>query len=178
MKYFVSIGGRETEVEVDGERVTVGGRTVTATIERLPGAPLAVLTMDGRPVTLPLERAGRGRWTVSRHGERHEIEVVDERSRHIRSLAGTGSSAPAGGVLRAPMPGLVVRIQVALGDRVPAGAPVAVLEAMKMENQLRAPAAGVVRAVHVREGEAVEKGKGLIDLGPDTSGTEAESGPT
>jgi pyruvate carboxylase subunit B len=176
MKYFVSIGGRETEVDVDGDRVTIGGRTVTATLERMPGAPLVVITVDGRPVTIPLERAGRGRWTVSRHGERHEVEVVDERSRHIRSLAGAGSVAPSGGILRAPMPGLVVRIQVAAGERVTAGAPVIVLEAMKMENQLRAPAAGIVKAVHVREGEAVEKGKGLIDLGPDSS--EPGAGPT
>ena len=108
MKYFVSIGGRETGIEVEGDSVTVGGRTVTATLERLPGSPLVVLTMDGRPATIPLERAGRGRWTVSRHGERHEVEVVDERTRHIRSLAGTGAAAPSGGLIRAPMPGLVV----------------------------------------------------------------------
>ena len=167
MRYFVMIGGRAADVEIDGDRVTVAGRTVTASLERLPGTPLAVVTMDGRPATLPLERVGRGRWVVSVSGERHEIEVVDERTRHIRSLAGAGGVAPAGGLLKAPMPGLVVRIQVEVGQRVAAGTPVAVLEAMKMENQLKSPAAGVVRAVLVRPGEAVEKGKGLIDIGPE-----------
>ena len=171
MKYFVMVGGRETEVEIDGDRVTVGRRTVTASLEPVPGTPLSVVTIDGRPTTLPLERQGRGRWVVSVHGERHEVDVVDERTRHIRSLAGTGASAPAGGLIKAPMPGLVVRIQVEVGQRVGAGSPVAVLEAMKMENQLKAPAAGVVRAVLVRPGEAVEKGKGLIDIGPEAGET-------
>jgi biotin carboxyl carrier protein len=178
MRYFVTVGGRESAVEVDGDRVTVAGRTVTASLERLPGTPLAVVTMDGRPSTLPLERQGRGRWIVAVHGERHEIEVVDERTRHIRSLAGTGAAAPAGGVIRAPMPGLVVRIQVEVGQRVASGAPVAVLEAMKMENQLKASAAGVVRAILVRAGEAVEKGKGLIDIGPDPDAEAGGSPPT
>ncbi|HEU4828735.1 MAG TPA: biotin/lipoyl-containing protein [Gemmatimonadales bacterium] len=170
MKYFVAVGGKEVEVEVDGDQVTIGGRTVTASLDPLPGTPLAVVTMDGRPSTLPLERLGRGRWIVSVHGERHEIEVVDERTRHIRSLAGSGATAPSGGVIRAPMPGLVVRIQVEVGQRVAAGTPVAVLEAMKMENQLKAPAPGVVRAIHVRPGDAVEKGKSLIDVGAEPEG--------
>ena len=174
MKYFVSVAGQETEVEVDGDRVTVGGRSMSAALEPLPGTPLIVLTLDGRPATLPLERQGRGRWVVSVHGERHELEVVDERTRHIRSLAGPGTTVAAGGVIRAPMPGLVVRLQVEVGQRVAAGTPVAILEAMKMENQLKAPAAGVVRAIHVRPGDAVEKGKGLIDVGPET----AEPTPT
>jgi pyruvate carboxylase subunit B len=173
MKYFVSVGGRETEVEVDGERITVGSRTMAATLEQLPGTPLVVLTLDGRPATLPLERAARGRWVVSVHGERHDIEVVDERTRHIRSLAGTGPAAAAGGIIKAPMPGLVVRVQVEPGQRVAAGTPVLVLEAMKMENQLKALAAGVVRAIHVRPGDAVEKGKGLIDIGPESGETPA-----
>ena len=168
MKYFVSVAGKETEVEVDGDRVTVGGRTMTTSLESLPGTPLVVLALDGRPATLPLERTSRGRWVVSVHGERHDVEVVDERTRHIRSLAGTGAVATAGGIIKAPMPGLVVRVQVEVGERVVAGTPVAVLEAMKMENQLKAPAAGTIRAIHVRPGDAVEKGKGLIDIGPDT----------
>lgn len=178
MKYFVTVGGRETVVDVDGDRVTVAGRTVTASLEPLPGTPLAVVTMDGRPSTLPLEREGRGRWIVAVHGERHEIEVVDERTRHIRSLAGTAVAAPAGGVIRAPMPGLVVRIQVEVGQRVASGAPVAVLEAMKMENQLKAPSAGVVRSILVRPGEAVEKGRGLIDIRPDAEAEAIGAPPT
>ncbi|NUQ12414.1 MAG: acetyl-CoA carboxylase biotin carboxyl carrier protein subunit, partial [Gemmatimonadaceae bacterium] len=66
--------------------------------------------------------------------------------------------------LVAPMPGLVVRIAVQEGDRVQAGTPLVVMEAMKMENELKAPVDGVVGPVRVRPGEAVEKGAVLVEL--------------
>ena len=62
------------------------------------------------------------------------------------------------------MPGLVVRVQVEAGQSVAAGAGVVVLEAMKMENELRAATAGTVRTVRVRAGEAVEKGQVLVEF--------------
>jgi pyruvate carboxylase subunit B len=62
------------------------------------------------------------------------------------------------------MPGLVVRIQVEAGDDVPAGAPVVVLEAMKMENQLKAAGPGRVAVVRVQPGQAVEKGQVLLEF--------------
>jgi biotin carboxyl carrier protein len=62
------------------------------------------------------------------------------------------------------MPGLVVRVQVEPGQQVAAGAPLVVLEAMKMENQLKAPAAGMIAEVRVVAGAAVEKGQVLVTL--------------
>jgi biotin carboxyl carrier protein len=64
------------------------------------------------------------------------------------------------------MPGLVVRIQTEPGQHVQAGTPLIVLEAMKMENELKAAAAGVVKLVRVAAGEAVEKGQILVELEP------------
>jgi pyruvate carboxylase subunit B len=64
------------------------------------------------------------------------------------------------------MPGLVVRVKVAEGQRVEAGAGLIVVEAMKMENELRAAAAGVVRRIHVSAGDAVEKGARLLEIEP------------
>ncbi|MBM3885848.1 MAG: acetyl-CoA carboxylase biotin carboxyl carrier protein subunit [Gemmatimonadetes bacterium] len=66
--------------------------------------------------------------------------------------------------LVAPMPGLIVRVHVRPGDVVAAGQPLVVMEAMKMENELRATAAGVVRSVAVLPGAAVEKGTVLVAL--------------
>jgi pyruvate carboxylase subunit B len=69
------------------------------------------------------------------------------------------------------MPGLVVRIEVAAGQRVDAGAGLVVVEAMKMENELRAPRAGVVAAVHVTAGQTVDKGAPLVTVeSPEPSG--------
>jgi biotin carboxyl carrier protein len=164
VKYVVTILGQTIEVEVDGEHVTVGGRTLTAGLGSVPGAPVRQLLLDGRAEALGVEAAGAGQWAITRRGERTEIEVIDERTRHIRSLTGTGDRPRGPAALKAPMPGLVVRVQVEAGQSVAAGAGVVVLEAMKMENELRAATAGIVRTVRVRAGEAVEKGQVLVEF--------------
>ncbi|MEP6473595.1 MAG: biotin/lipoyl-containing protein [Gemmatimonadota bacterium] len=163
MKYFVTVDGREVEIEVDGGRVRVDGREFQAHLSAVIGTPLRHLLMDNRSMTLAIE-GSRGRWQVAYHGDRREIEVLDERARHIRSLTGQAGKARGAGALKAPMPGLVVRIAVADGQKVEAGAGLVVLEAMKMENELRAAAAGTVRAVKVTPGQAVEKGQVLIEF--------------
>jgi biotin carboxyl carrier protein len=164
MKYVVLLNGQTIEVEVDGDRVTVDGKTHSATLGLIPGTPLRQLLIDGRPLTLSVEPIGRGRWALTPKGERWEMEVLDERTRHIRSLAVGGESRRAPGVLKAPMPGLVVRVQVEPGQKVEAGTALVVLEAMKMENELKAPGPALVKAVRVSAGEAVEKGQVLLEL--------------
>ncbi len=164
MKYIVTVLGRAIEVEVDGEQVTVAGQAHVATLSRVPGTPVRQLLLDGRSEALAVEPGAGGWWTITRRGERCEVEVVDERTRHIRSLAGGNERARGPVPLKAPMPGLVVRVQVEAGQAVAAGAGVIVLEAMKMENELRAAGQGVVRAVRVRPGEAVEKGQVLVEF--------------
>jgi biotin carboxyl carrier protein len=164
MKYLVSVSGREIEVEVDGDRVTVAGAARTATLRTIAGTSTRQLLVEGRPTVLTLRSAGHGQWTLGLGGDRWEAEVVDERTRYIRSLTAGADAARGPATLRAPMPGLVVRVLVETGQEVAGGAGVVVLEAMKMENELKAPAAGVVGAVRVRPGEPVEKGQVLVEL--------------
>ena len=164
MKYIVTLLDREVEVEVDGDRVSVDGRTYTATLGSVPGTPVRQLLLDGHSEAIALEGGSAGRWVLTRRGERVELEVVDERTRHIRTLTGGGDRARGPAALKAPMPGLVVRVQVETGQSVGAGTGVVVLEAMKMENELRTSAPGVVAAVRVRAGEAVEKGQVLVEF--------------
>ena len=95
---------------------------------------------------------------------RREVEVVDERARHIRSLASARGRAARSGTVKAPMPGLVVRVQVEPGQTVGPGGGLLLLEAMKMENELRAPSGGRVRAILVEAGQAVEKGQVLVEF--------------
>src|SRR5205823_1404947 len=128
---------RALEVEVDGDRVLVGGEAIDAQLAPLPGTPLYHLLLGGESWTVaaqPLE--GDGRWAMGVVGERVEVAVQDERARAMEALTGTvpGGAGPV--VVRAPMPGLVVRVEVADGQRVDAGAGLVVVEAMKMENEL------------------------------------------
>ena len=97
-------------------------------------------------------------------GERFEVEVQDDRSKQIEELTGRGRKEAVGGVLRAPMPGLVVRVEVNEGQAVEVGDGLVVVEAMKMENELRAKHKGVVERVHVKAGDRVEKGAELVTL--------------
>lgn len=164
MKYFVTIDDRELEVTVEGDRVTVDGTVVRAELTSVPGTPLKQLTIDGKTLHWPMDRAADGRWVVSPLGERWDVEVLDERARHIRQLTGTGGRGKsAENVLKAPMPGLVVRVEVEPGQAVVEGQGIVVLEAMKMENELRASAAATVAAVRVAPGAAVEKGDVLVE---------------
>jgi biotin carboxyl carrier protein len=113
---------------------------------------------------LSVEAIGRGRWALTPKGERWEMEVLDERTRHIRSLAAGGDQRRVAGALKAPMPGLVVQIQVQPGQEVDTGTPLVVLEAMKMQNELKAPGPAVIKAIRVAPGEAVEKGQVLLEM--------------
>lgn len=166
MKYFITIGEREVEVVIDGEQVTVDGRASVAHQTRIAGTALYQVSVDGRSMMVDLERKGRGRWDVSTWGERREATILDERARHIQGLVRQAEPASRGSVIKAPMPGLVLRVPVEAGSQVSQGQGVLVLEAMKMENEIKAPAAGVVESIQVTPGQAVEKGEVLLHLGP------------
>jgi len=164
VKYIVGVAGREVEVDGDGDQVTVGGKRYAATLSSAPGTPVRQLLLDDRAESLAVDGAGNGHWAVTRGGERWEMEVLDERTRHIRSLTSGGAQGRGPAALKAPMPGLVVRVQVEAGATVAVGSGVVVLEAMKMENELRAASAATVRTVRVKPGEAVEKGQVLVEF--------------
>ena len=138
MKYFVSIAGREVEVELAGDEVRVAGRSFRAELRTVAGTPVRNLLADGLSWIVPVESLGQGRWLLQRRGDRFEVEVVDERTRHVRSLVGAGKGPGGPAALKAPMPGLVVRVLVEPGQAVEAGQGLVVLEAMKMENELKA----------------------------------------
>jgi len=164
MKYLVTIAGREIAVEVDGRMVRVAGREFEAHLSPVPGTPLRHLLLAGDSLTLVMSRPEPNRWEVQLHGSRYPVDVVDERTRHIRSLTGGIVAHRGPAHLKAPMPGLVARILVNPGQAISPGQGLVVLEAMKMENELRATVPGTVRTIAVAAGQAVEKGQILVEL--------------
>ena len=165
MRYFVDVGDREIELSLDGDQIEVEGAVLRASIADVAGTPVRMLTI-GDEVHRIVVRPGptRGRYVLWVDGYRHEVEALDERMRAIRELAGatTGPVGPA--PLVAPMPGMIVRVNVQAGDRVQPGQGLVVMEAMKMENELRAQTEATVKAVLAQPGSAVEKGALLIEL--------------
>ncbi len=93
--------------------------------------------------------------TVTIHGIRYLVETADPRKYVPR---GSGSLGQGRDNIKAPMPGKVVRVLVKVGDDVEAGQGIAVVEAMKMQNELKTPHAGRVASIHVKENDAVNAG--------------------
>jgi biotin carboxyl carrier protein len=164
MRYFVSIADRSFEVDLSTGTPTVDGVPVSAEMSTVPGTALRHLLADGRSHTLlALPGEQRGRWQMMIGAERLSVEVVDERTQAIREMTGA-TEAVVERAVKAPMPGLVLRIDVEPGQMVRAGQGLVVVEAMKMENELKAPADGVVARIDVIPGQTVEKGATLIVL--------------
>ncbi len=165
MRYYVTIDGRTFEVELAPDHVSVDGTVVRAELAQQPESEIHHLLVDGRSYPLVASRGnGRGNWVLVVDGHRLEADVVDERGRAIRRITGA-SAAPAGPKpVRAPMPGLIVRVDVEVGQTVKQGQGVVIMEAMKMENELKAEAPGIVSKVLVKPGQAVEKGAVLVEF--------------
>jgi pyruvate carboxylase subunit B len=161
----VEVNGARVEVDVDGDRVTVDGETLHVRLVEVEGTPVSLLTV-GDQVHRVVARPGgsRGRYSLALDGFRYDVEALDERTRAVRDMSAASAGATGPAPVVAPMPGLVVRVDVAPGDQVQAGQGVVVMEAMKMENELRASAAGTVKTVRVSAGTAVEKGAVLVEL--------------
>jgi biotin carboxyl carrier protein len=166
MKYHVTIRNRTYIIDVDGGSVTVDGQRFGAHAAAIPGTPLLHLLLGKDSWTVACQQLdGRPpRWALGAAGERFEVEVQDDRSRQIEALTGQGRKPAVDGVVKAPMPGLVVRVEVSLGQAVEAGEALVVVEAMKMENELRASQKAIVEQVHVQAGDRVEKGAPLVTL--------------
>jgi 3-methylcrotonyl-CoA carboxylase alpha subunit len=97
--------------------------------------------------------------------------------KYMLSLGGDVLSAAAksGGVLKAPMPSLIVDVRVKVGDKIEKGQAVVVLESMKTETVLRASVSGVVKSVGCKNGEMVEEGKELVDIEPESTKAESDA---
>ena len=164
MRYFVTIAGREVEVDLSGHQPVVDGTPVEAHLSVLPGTDTRHLLVDGRSYALAATAAERrGRWHIGVGAERFTADATDERTRAIREMTG-GADDVADKTIVAPMPGLVVKVEVEVGQAVKAGQGVVVVEAMKMENELKAPADGVIAKIEVQPGQTVDKGAVLLVL--------------
>jgi pyruvate carboxylase subunit B len=167
MKYIVDVNGERVVVELDGAHADVDGVRVAASLSSIEGTPVRLLRIGERVHRLVARRGtSRGCWTLDLDGQCVDAEALDERMRAIRDLTAAAAASSGPAPLMAPMPGLVVRVSVAVGDTVSAGQGIVVVEAMKMENELRASVAGVVTAVLAVPGQAVDKGALLVELGP------------
>ena len=165
MKYVAIIQGKETVVEISRKLnlycLTIGNKSFTVDAFRPRPQSLSML-IEGKSYEVGLEKNGN-RFTVYLFDDTIELEIVD-----ARKFQATGNTRPtsASGPLKiqAPMPGKIVKVSVEEKDLVNEGDSLLVVEAMKMQNELRAPKAGIVTRIHVREGEPVSMSQVLMIL--------------
>jgi oxaloacetate decarboxylase alpha subunit len=168
MKLWVMLEGRDTEVEVrlEGDHLVLEaeGRRMDADFHRLPDGEVYSLLVNGRSHEVRVSPASQG-VDVTLHGVRLPVEVRHPLEKMVQATR-RAAGGSEGETVAAPMPGLVVALRVKPGDHVAAGQSVAVVEAMKMQNEVSARHGGVVSAVLVREREAVSQGQALVRIRP------------
>jgi biotin carboxyl carrier protein len=162
MRFEAELSGETIAIEVTGQegryRVAVGDEVCEVDAHEAAEGIWSLLIGDVSHMVDVSERDGVS--VVEVDGESYRIRVEEE-TRYIIRTRG-GKAAAGGQVLRAPMPGKVVHIEVEVGQAVKPGDGLVVLEAMKMENEFRAAVAGTVREIRVQAGQTVNAGDALL----------------
>ena len=163
MKLVFAVNGAQKEIEIlapaPESHFCVDGAERRAHVTMVEPGVYSFL-LEGCVYEASLDRAGRN-LVVTVAGQRFEVELRDPRSWSRKSVAGSQGVA----TLSAPMPGKVVRVLVAAGDEVEAGQGLLVVEAMKMQNEIKAPRSGHVISLMAREGATVAAGEPLATIG-------------
>ena len=166
MKQFeLEISGTTHKVEIapDHQSAIIDGRTVEFRI--LSDEDERILIRLGTKVYKVTNSSTNGsNISFLLDGNPVELAVKDEKQLLLEKLGFNAQSTAVEGVVNAPMPGKILEILVSEGEQVSAGASLLVLEAMKMENELKSPVDGIVKSLHVTKNESVEKNQKLLEI--------------
>lgn len=162
-KYRATIGDRTIDLDFTGENVVVDGEPRTVSTVQIAGGGMSLI-VDGASYSVDVAPGEGGRYVVYIGGHEFEVAIQSERDLLLERFGLDDAASDAHHQIRAPMPGLVLSLHVEPGAAVEAGDAVVVLEAMKMENELRATGAGIVKSVLVAKGDAVGKNDLLVEI--------------
>ncbi|KQU47333.1 acetyl/propionyl-CoA carboxylase subuit alpha [Sphingomonas sp. Leaf339] len=161
--WTVRLDDAEHEVQVSTDGIMVDGEAIDLALEYTPGDRMVQAEIGETSLTIRLAPTRTG-FRLSTRGASHDARVLPSRAapyaRHMIEKVPPDLSR----FLLAPMPGLLVRLDVAAGDRVEAGQPLAVVEAMKMENILRAGKTGVVKSIEAKTGDSLAVDQVILEL--------------
>lgn len=166
MTYEITVKGAASfRVEAKEEQLLLDGRPAAWSCERLADGSFSILygnrSLNGEIAAIDRENS---EVAVKIDGTVYEVHITEPVDKFLESMGIGREPAPGISHIKAPMPGMILRILVSAGQQLKKGDAVLVLEAMKMENVFKAPEDAVVKDIPVREGTAVEKGQVLIIL--------------
>ncbi len=169
MKLLVRIESQEKAVEIHEEDdhyvVVIDGnkRIVDCRSAGHPDYLSMIIDNKSHFVESAAINADEGKYYTVINGRRFNVDVLDERLVAARQI-GAASVQSGMHTVTSPMPGLILDVRVEVGDRVKAGSPLIIMEAMKMQNELVSEVDGIVREVAVRENDTVESLTALIEI--------------
>ena len=168
MHYVAIINGKERDVEInevspDQFRVEFDGKVLDLDAKAVSDSTLSLVAEEAS-YNIESEVAADGSQNLLIRGSLLSVEVLDLRTHRLRKAQESAGGIDGPVVIRAPMPGKIVAVLVKEGDEVEEGQGVVVVEAMKMENELKAPKAGVITALTAEEGTPVEGGATLCTI--------------
>jgi len=164
MRYFVTIGDKELEVELGPEGIRVDGEELLADLVKMDGTQVHSLLWGRKSHRILASRNGTEEWTLHMSGRHLRARVVDERTRAIREMTAVKERSGGPKALRAPMPGLVIQVEAKEGDEVVPGQGLVIVEAMKMENELKSEGKGKISRILVEPGQVVQKDQLLMEF--------------
>jgi biotin carboxyl carrier protein len=171
MKFVAMMDGKQHIIEVQkadngNYEMSLDGRAFDVDARKMPSQIVSML-LDHKSYDVDLERIAKksdtldGRVHVRVRGRVMRFEILDERRLKMKEAQGFRLDVSGMAAIDSPMPGKVIKILAKEGESVKEGQGVIVVEAMKMENELRTPKAGVVKEIKVKEGDAVDAGARL-----------------
>lgn len=163
MKYFATIGENEYEVTIENDQVFINGDLIDINLEKSGGTELYSVLYNGQSHELIIG-SDRSTYSVTMGAEQFDVTVEDERSRRLNAGRKMADLPQGEFAVVAPIPGLVIKVLVAAGDEVADQQPLVLLEAMKMENEIRAPRAGIIKKIEVEPSQQVEQNTALVIL--------------
>jgi propionyl-CoA carboxylase alpha chain len=162
-EWTVKIDGAVFAVELDEDLLTVDGEEIELELEYTPGDRFVEAEVDGEDLILKLETTRTG-FRMTTRGAIHKVECLPTRIAGLTAHMLEKVAPDLSRFLICPMPGLLVSLNVGEGDKVEAGQPLAVVEAMKMENILRAEKSGVVKSVNAKAGESLRVDAIILEM--------------
>lgn len=167
MKYLSRITDKIFDVSIENSekelQVFVDGEFIPFEYIRLDGTNVFVVMLENRSFEFEIKRIESG-YAVNYDGRAFNCSVEDKRLLSMKNAIRQETIVPSHHEIRSPMPGLIVLIEVKVGDKVKAGQGLVIIEAMKMENEIKAPVDAVVTEIKVNPKEAVDMNQTLLIL--------------
>ena len=161
--WTIRLDDTDYRVEIGEDAITVDGEAVAIEMEYTPGEAMAEVTLDGTDLTLQLQPTRTG-YAITTRGAKHTVRILQTRIAHLADHMIEKIPPDLSKMLICPMPGLLVKLHVGEGEEVQPGQPLATVEAMKMENILRAEKEGTIAKINAEEGESLAVDAVILEL--------------